>query len=102
MAGGEVGFELGMTPHGVVMARPYGGEERWASGVVARFAESEAAGLVALCSASVPHGAHGSVHFWRDLASSFLRSLCHVTESASLSPAHIEEPSHGQNWPSGP
>lgn len=96
MGGGEVGFELGVTPRGVVIARPYHGEEQWVSAVLTRFSESEAAGLVALSSATVSRETHGSVHFWRDLSSSFLRSLCHVAESVSPTCDQIEEPSMGE------
>ena len=45
---------LRVTPHGIVAACSYAGRERWAGGVVSRFAEHEAAGLVALATARVP------------------------------------------------
>ena len=93
MSGEKDWFELGMTPHGVVTARPYGGKERWVTGIVSRFSENEAAGLVALAATKVPQQVSGSVLFWRDIASSFLRALCHVTENGNLTRDHIEEPS---------
>ncbi len=86
-------FQLGMTPHGVVTARPYKGPERWASGVSARFVDGEAEGLLALGAAPVPSRVHGSVHYWRDLCSHFLRALCHVTEANPLTRDLLEEPS---------
>ena len=95
-------FELRMSPRGVVAACPYsgqatpqapspqlrseagrpqaGGQDRWAQGVASRFAEDEAAGLVALAAARVPPGVHASVSFWRDIAADFIRALCHVPE----------------------
>jgi superfamily II DNA or RNA helicase len=88
-------FELWLTPHGVVAARPYGGEQRWARGVAARFAEHEAAGLVALAAASVPHHVSASVLYWRDMAAEFVRALCHVPEAESFSQTSIEPPGAG-------
>jgi non-specific serine/threonine protein kinase len=85
-------LELRMMPHGVVAARPYNGDQRWAGGVVSRFAEHEAAGLVALAAASVPHLVSTSVVFWRDIAADFLRSLCHVSENGALTHDVIESP----------
>lgn len=85
-------LELRMSPHGVVAALPYGGPERRAQGVVARFAEDEAAGLVALAAAPVPPGAHASVFFWRDIAAAFVRALCHVPEGTTLAVDTIEPP----------
>ena len=81
-----------MSPHGVVAALPYGGPERWARGVASRFAEDEAAGLVALATASVPPAAHPSVSFWRDIAAGFVRELCHVSEGTALAPESVEPP----------
>ena len=85
-------FELRMSPHGVVAALPYGGPERRAQGVAARFGEDEAAGLVALAAAPVPPGAHASVSFWRDIAADFVRALCHVPEGTTLAVDAIEPP----------
>ena len=85
-------FELWMTPHGRVASQPYDGNERWARGVASRFTEHEAAGLMALAAASVPHHVEASVLFWRDIAADFLRSLCHVPETESFSHQAIEPP----------
>ena len=85
-------LELRISPHGVVAALPHDGPERWARGVVARFAEDEAAGLVALATARVPPAAHASVSFWRDVAADFVRSLCHVPENTDLNADAIEPP----------
>ncbi len=86
-------LELQMMPHGVVAARPYNGNQRWAGGVASRFAEHEAAGLIALAAASVPHQVNVSVVFWRDIAADFLRSLCHVSGNGVLAHDVIESPS---------
>jgi len=86
-------FELRMSPHGVVAALPYGGQERWAEAVAVRFAEDEAAGLVALAAARVPLGTHASVSFWRDIAADFVRTLCHVPEGTTLNVDSIDPPS---------
>jgi len=83
-------LELRMSPHGVVAALPYGGHDRWAQGVAARFAEDEAGGLVALAAAPVPLGAHASVSFWRDIAADFVRALCHVPECTTLAVDTVE------------
>ncbi len=88
-------LELWLTPHGVVAARPYGGELRWACGVATRFSEHEAAGLVALAAASVPHHVEASVLYWRDISAEFVRSLCHVPESESFTQNSIESPTAG-------
>ena len=85
-------LELRMTPHGVVAASPYKGNQRWAGGVASRFAEHEAAGLVALAAASVPHHVSVSVVFWRDIAAEFLRALCHVSGNGALAHDVIESP----------
>jgi len=85
-------FELRLSPHGVVTALPCGGQERWIQGVAARFAEDEAAGLVALAAARVPPEAHASVSFWRDIAADFVRALCHVPEGTTLAIDTIEPP----------
>ena len=49
-----------------------------------RFAEDEAAGLVALAAGGLPPGAARSVVFWHDVAAEFLRALCHVQEGGDL------------------
>ena len=82
-------FELRVTPHGVVAPRPYTGDERWVAGITARFAEQEAAGLVALGATALPPHAHASVSFWRDVAANFLRALCHVPENEEFTPDDI-------------
>ena len=90
---GETGsLELRMMPHGVVAARTYDGTERWAGGVASRFSENEAAGLVALAAASVPHQVNASVLYWRDIAADFLRSLCHMPETEPFAHNAIEPP----------
>lgn len=76
----------------MVTAEPYGGDERWAAAIVGRFAQCEAAGLVALAAAPVPHGAQASVMFWRDVAAEFVRALCHVPESTALERATFGTP----------
>ena len=85
-------FELRITPHGVVASRLYDGHLRWARGVASRFSEHEAAGLVALAAASVPHHINASVLFWRDIAADFLRSLCHVPETETFTHHAIDPP----------
>ncbi|MBN1672569.1 MAG: DEAD/DEAH box helicase [Kiritimatiellae bacterium] len=92
MSGTNESLELSVTPQGFVTALPYAGGERWAAGAAARFAEHEAAGLTALAAASLPHGAHGSVLFWRDVAAGFVRTLCHLPENTPLGPDTIEMP----------
>jgi len=87
-------FTLRVTPHGVV-ACSYEGDERWARGVAARFSEHEAAGLVALATARVPHHVSSSVLFWRDISADFLRSLCHVPTTESFTRASVEPPASG-------
>ena len=85
-------LELRMTPHGVVAAQPYQGQERWARGVASRFSDNEAAGLVALAAASVPHQVDASVLFWCDVASNFLLSLCNVPEMEPVTHSATEPP----------
>lgn len=85
-------LELRLSPQGVVTPEPYDGDERWAAAIVGRFAQSEAAGLIALAAAPVPHGAQASVTFWRDVVAGFVRALCHVPESTALDPASVETP----------
>ena len=85
-------LELRITPHGVVTAQPYAGEQRWARGVASRFEQHEAAGLVALAAATAPRPVHPSVAFWRDVAADFLRSLCHVPETAPFTQSAVEQP----------
>jgi non-specific serine/threonine protein kinase len=92
MSGKTDWFELRMMPQGVMAARPYEGDERWAGGVESRFSEHEAAGLVALAAARVPHHVSASVLFWRDIAAEFLRSLCHVSGTGALTNNSIEPP----------
>ena len=84
---------LRVTPHGVVAACPYAGSERWARGVVSRFAAHEAAGLVALATARVPPHVGPSVLFWRDAAADFLRALCHVPATDPFTRTSLEDPS---------
>ncbi len=85
-------LELRLSPHGVVTPEPYVSDERWAAAIVSRFAECEAAGLITLAAAPVPHEAQASVTFWRDVAAGFVRALCHVPESTALDPASFETP----------
>jgi non-specific serine/threonine protein kinase len=79
---------LRITPHGRVV--PEGGGE---SGLVARFAEHEAAGMVALAAGGVPSAAARSVGFWHDVAAEFLRSVCHLPEGVEFAVTEIEPPS---------
>ena len=81
-------LELRMTPHGIVSALPYHGHDRWAQGVASRFLENEAAGLLALAAAGVPHHVSTSIGFWHDIATDFLRSLCHVPEAERFTHTH--------------
>lgn len=85
-------FGLLVTPHGMVAPLPYGGDDRWVRGVVSRFSEHEAAGLVALGAARAPRDIEPSVVFWRDIAAYFLRSLCHVPEDETFSARSIDPP----------
>jgi len=93
-------FELRLTPHGVVMPGPHGGEERWAGGVARRFSEDEAAGLVAMAAATLPSRADPSVMFWRDVGAEFLRALCHVPEGGGFTAEAVEfpDPSRLAEW----
>jgi len=86
-------FALRLTSRGVVAVEA-GPEEGtgWAAGVASRFAEEEAAGLVALAAAKLPAHASGSVRFWRDAAAEFLRALCHVTEDGSFRTEQVAPP----------
>jgi superfamily II DNA or RNA helicase len=86
-------LELRMTPHGIVSALPYHGHDRWAQGVASRFLENEAAGLLALAAAGVPHQVSTSIGFWHDIATDFLRSLCHVPETERFTHEAIDPPS---------
>lgn len=86
-------LELRITPHGVVSPLPYDGHDRWAHGVVTRFSESEAAGLLALAATSSPHQVNASLGFWRDIAADVLRSLCHVPETEVFTQETITPPS---------
>ncbi len=88
-------FELQLTPHGLVMPLPYEDDERWASGVVSRFSEHEAAGLVALAAGNVPHHVKASVSFWHDIAAEFLQALCHVPETEKFTHNSVEPPATG-------
>ena len=84
----ECEFELRITPQGHLVAQ--GGGD---GGLAARFAEHEAAGMVALAAAGVPDGAARSVGFWHDVAADFLRAVCHVPEGVDFLLAEIERPS---------
>ena len=86
-------LELRMTPHGLVSSLPYAGHDRWAHGVASRFAESEAAGLLALAAASVPHHVSASTGFWRDVAAHVLHALCHVPETEPFTHEAVAPPS---------
>jgi non-specific serine/threonine protein kinase len=77
----------------VVTTLPYEGSERWARGITARFAEDEAAGLLALAGANMPLSAHPSVTFWREVVAEFVRALCHVPEGADFGVESVEPPS---------
>jgi non-specific serine/threonine protein kinase len=57
-----------------------------------RFAEHEAAGMVALAAAGVPDGAAAAVGFWHDVAAEFLRALCHLPEGVGFPVEEIERP----------
>jgi len=85
-------FELRITPHGVVTPIATGEKEPGGTGLTARFAEHEAAGLVTLAAGGVPSSSARSVVFWRDLAAEFLRALCHVPEGVAPDNESVEPP----------
>ena len=60
-------FELRITPHGAVV--PASAAEN--DPLAARFAEHEAAGLIALAARGVPSGSAPSLAFWRDISGEF-------------------------------
>lgn len=66
--------QLELSPHGVVICRDpdFAGLEG--------FEESEAAGLLGLGGGSVAAEADASVHFWKEIAESFIGALCHIPE----------------------
>ncbi|MBN2684523.1 MAG: hypothetical protein JXR40_04545, partial [Pontiellaceae bacterium] len=68
---------LELTPHGVVVCREP--QNEWAA-----FAESEAAGLIALGGRKRPENADASTVFWKSIADRFIRALCHIPEGAEL------------------
>jgi len=92
MHGEKESFDLRMTPNGVVTSRPYHGNQRWARGVASRFSVHEAAGLIALAAANVPLQVNASVLFWGEVATEFVRSLCHVPETETFKHNAIELP----------
>ncbi|MGK0190677.1 MAG: hypothetical protein ACI9R3_006507, partial [Verrucomicrobiales bacterium] len=96
MSGAVESIELQILPHGGLTVRPYSGEKRWIAEIVSRFEGDPSAGLVALASASVPAQITPAVMFWRDIASEFLRALCHVSETELLTQDSIELPSAAQ------
>ncbi len=85
-------FELGVTPHGVVTFLPYHGRDRWAIGVATCFGEHEAAGLTELAAIRLPHDAHATVRFWRDVAADLVRSLCHLPAESPDIAAAVDPP----------
>ncbi len=85
-------LELRLTPHGLVAPLEGDATDRGCRGVIARFAEHEAAGLVALAAATLPPGVHASALFWRDIAAEFLRTLCHIPEADTFSAAAVALP----------
>ena len=66
---------LELTPHGVVICR---------DDSLSAFAESDAAGLVALAGNKLQLEGDSSVHFWKGFGSLFLRALCHIPEGEEL------------------
>jgi len=93
-------LELRLTPHGMVAPLEGDAADRGCRGVIARFADHEAAGLVALAAATLPPGVHASALFWRDVAAEFLRTLCHIPESDTFSVAAVAPPdaAHLAQW----
>ena len=77
-------FELRLTPHGIVTPIAVADIPAETKRLRERFAEDEAAGLVALAAGGLPPGAARSVVFWHDVAAEFLRALCHVQEGGDL------------------
>lgn len=67
--------QLELTPHGVVVCRAADMKE------AALFAQSEAAGLIALSGHKAAADSDLSVAFWRSFTNIFLRELCHVPEN---------------------
>ena len=96
MKSADADFELRLLPNDVLVVESSPDDVRWAAGVAARFAEGEAAGLVALAAAKVQREARPSIGFWRDLAADFLRRLCHLPENAPFTPDTLEAPDQAQ------
>jgi non-specific serine/threonine protein kinase len=84
-------MELRITPHGHVVADG-GGKNPLAF----RFAEHEAAGMVALAAGGVPECGGASLGFWHDVAAAFLRAVCHLPEGVDFTVEEIERPSPSQ------
>ncbi len=93
-------FVLSLSPHGVVGVEACPDDARWAAGVASRFAEHEAAGLVALAAAKLPVAAGPIALYWRDVAADFLRALCHVPEIQTFTAdqAPPPEPARLAEW----
>ncbi|MCK4564830.1 MAG: ATP-dependent helicase, partial [Verrucomicrobia bacterium] len=66
---------LELTPHGIVVCRDPKLKE---------FAESDAAGLVALGGQKLQIETDLSVSYWKNFASGFLRELCHIPEGEAV------------------
>jgi non-specific serine/threonine protein kinase len=92
----DASFTLRLLPHGQIAVTADGKPPRWTRGLSERFADSDAAGLLALASTTVPPGAPPSVGFWRDVAAEFLHALCHVPEGTALGSETLAEPSPAQ------
>jgi superfamily II DNA or RNA helicase len=78
------GFDLRLTPHGIVVPTEVGGVPAEAERLLECFAENDASGMMCLASGGLLMGAGPSVRFWHEFAAEFLRALCHVPEGGLL------------------
>ncbi len=89
-------LQMQLSPGGFVSPRPSHDAQAWAKAVVSRFSEDESAGLIALAATNIPSNVDPSIGYWKDIASEFLRSLCHVPEGKALAEGSVEAPSTAQ------
>ncbi|VGO16788.1 hypothetical protein PDESU_05380 [Pontiella desulfatans] len=69
---------LELSPHGIIICR--NPEHK----PLAPFAESDAAGLVALAGNKLDSGTDASALYWRDFGNLFLKALCHIPEGEAV------------------
>ncbi|MFT5124486.1 MAG: hypothetical protein ACI97B_003121, partial [Verrucomicrobiales bacterium] len=87
---------LRMLPDRTLMPLPYAGTHPGYKKLCEAFARNQAEGLIALAAGSLPADADISLVFWRDVASEWLRALCHVPETQPFTPDTIAPPDAAQ------